>query len=92
VTGSEAAALSVGQQQRVAVARALIGAPSLIVADEPTSSLDAATQAAFVDLLFARCAEAGSTLLMVSHDERLGPRFDRTVRLSDVAEIRREAA
>ena len=92
VTGSDAAALSVGQQQRVAVARALIGAPPLIVADEPTSSLDAGTQAAFVELLFERCGEAGSTLLMVSHDERLAPRFDRTVRLPEIAAIRAGAA
>lgn len=77
--------LSVGQQQRVAVARALIGAPSLIVADEPTSALDANAQAQFLDLLFAQCAAAGSTLLMVSHDERLAHQFDRTVHLADIA-------
>ncbi len=85
-------ALSVGQQQRVAVARALIGAPPLIVADEPTSSLDAGSQAAFLDLLFAQCAAAGSTLLMVSHDERLAGRFDRPVFLGDIALIDRAAA
>lgn len=79
--------LSVGQQQRVAVARALIGAPSLIVADEPTSALDAGSQATFLDLLFAQCANAGSTLLMVSHDERLGPRFDRSIRIEEIATL-----
>ena len=89
VTRAASGALSVGQQQRVAVARALIGAPPLIVADEPTSSLDAGSQAAFLDLLFAQCAEAGSTLLMVSHDDRLVPRFDRSVALEDIAAVHR---
>jgi putative ABC transport system ATP-binding protein len=84
--------LSVGQQQRVAVARALIGAPSLIIADEPTSALDAGSQASFLDLLFAQCTSAGSTLLMVSHDERLAPRFDRSVRMEDIATLTREVA
>ena len=64
--------LSVGQQQRVAVARALIGGPKLILADEPTSALDAATQTSFLDLLTEQVSDAGSTLLMVSHDQRLG--------------------
>jgi putative ABC transport system ATP-binding protein len=83
--------LSVGQQQRVAVARALIGRPSLIVADEPTSALDAATQDSFLRLLFGQAAEAGSSLLMVSHDERLGARFDRVVRLEHIATAQRVA-
>ena len=84
VVRGRAARLSVGQQQRVAVARALIGAPALIVADEPTSALDAASQGRFLDLLMDRCAEAGSTLLMVSHDARLAARFDRAVELADL--------
>ncbi|MFZ3580646.1 ABC transporter ATP-binding protein [Loktanella sp. DJP18] len=84
--------LSVGQQQRVAVARALIGRPPLIVADEPTSSLDAATQDAFLALLFDQVADAGSALLMVSHDERLGARFDRVVRLDDIVKTGRAVA
>lgn len=77
--------LSVGQQQRVAVARALIGRPGLIIADEPTSALDAATQNAFLDLLFDQVAQAGGAMLMVSHDSRLGERFDRVLHLSDIA-------
>lgn len=81
---STAGRLSVGQQQRVAVARALIGRPPLIVADEPTSALDAATQDSFLHLLFTQVREAGSSLLMVSHDERLGRRFDRVVRLESI--------
>lgn len=76
--------LSIGQQQRVAAVRALIGGPQLIVADEPTSALDADAQAGFVDLLMAQVAEADASLLMVSHDERLAPRFDRFVRLQDL--------
>lgn len=92
VLRSPASELSVGQQQRVAVARALIGKPPLIVADEPTSSLDAGAQAAFLDLLFEQATEAESTLLMVSHDERLAGRFDRVVKLEDVAAVSREAA
>jgi putative ABC transport system ATP-binding protein len=80
-----ASSLSVGQQQRVAAARALIGAPELIVADEPTSALDADAQAAFIDLLFEQVAAAHATLIMVSHDERLAPRFDRVLRLDEIA-------
>ncbi|MBY6156569.1 ABC transporter ATP-binding protein [Pseudooceanicola nitratireducens] len=92
IIGTTAGRLSVGQQQRVAVARALIGQPPLIVADEPTSALDAATQDTFLGLLFDRIAATGSSLLMVSHDERLGARFDRVVHLSDIAKTERLAA
>lgn len=92
ITAATADRLSVGQQQRVAVARALIGAPPLIVADEPTSALDAASQASFLDLLFAQCATAGSTLLMVSHDARLASRFDRSVEMSEILHVERGAA
>lgn len=79
-----AAELSVGQQQRVAAARALIGAPSLIIADEPTSALDAARQAAFLDLLLGECASVGASLLFVSHDLRLAERFDRSEALAEL--------
>ncbi|MFD0857831.1 ATP-binding cassette domain-containing protein [Roseovarius aquimarinus] len=92
VLGARAERLSVGQQQRVAVARALIGAPPLIVADEPTSALDAATQDSFLGLLFEQSGKARSSLLMVSHDERLAARFDRTVRLEEIVSVRQEAA
>ncbi|MBX3636186.1 MAG: ATP-binding cassette domain-containing protein [Rubrivivax sp.] len=74
-------ALSVGQQQRVAAARALIGAPELVLADEPTSALDAARRHEFMDLLLAACGDAGSTLVFVSHDERLAARFDQRLAL-----------
>ena len=73
--------LSVGQQQRVAVARALIGAPDLVVCDEPTSALDTDRRDRFLALLFAQVAAAGSALLFVSHDLGLAARFDRTLAL-----------
>jgi len=79
-----AAALSVGQQQRVAAARALIGAPELLIADEPTSSLDARLRDTFMDLLLGECATAGSTLVFVSHDERLAARFDHVISLPGI--------
>lgn len=84
---ASAASLSVGQQQRVAAARALIGAPQIIIADEPTSALDRNRQMAFLDLLFAVMAEAGSTLIMVSHDKTLSSRFSRVVALEDIARV-----
>ncbi|MFS4583583.1 ABC transporter ATP-binding protein [Phaeobacter sp. C3_T13_0] len=84
--------LSVGQQQRVAVARALIGQPPLIIADEPTSALDSNAQKGFLDLLFQQTATHGSSLLMVSHDARLGERFDRVIRMEDIAQIERAVA
>lgn len=73
--------LSVGQQQRVAAARALIGQPALVIADEPTSALDEERRDAFLDLLLAACARAGSALVLVSHDRRMAPRFQRELRL-----------
>lgn len=92
VLTTKAGTLSVGQQQRVAVARALIGEPPLIVADEPTSSLDATSQTAFLDLMFDRIRANGASLLMVSHDPRLSARFDRVVRIEDIATAERVAA
>jgi putative ABC transport system ATP-binding protein len=92
--------LSVGQQQRVAAARSLMGAPELILADEPTSSLDADRRAAFLELLFRECARERATLIFVTHDVTLAPLFDRAVEFADlnraagsapVTAIRREA-
>jgi putative ABC transport system ATP-binding protein len=90
--GLSTAHLSVGQQQRVAAARALIGRPELIVADEPTSALDRDHRQAFLDLLFAEIDAAGASLIMVSHEEELGTRFDRVLRLEDIAIAERKAA
>ncbi|MBL8237830.1 MAG: ABC transporter ATP-binding protein [Bryobacterales bacterium] len=76
--------LSVGQQQRVAAARSLLGTPELIIADEPTSSLDYDHREKFLELLFESCAAAGSTLLFVSHDRSLMHLFDRQLSLPDI--------
>jgi putative ABC transport system ATP-binding protein len=85
IAARSAANLSVGQQQRVAAARALIGRPDLVIADEPTSALDRNRQNAFLDLLFGELEAAGASLMMVSHDETLSPRFDRVARLDEIA-------
>lgn len=73
--------LSVGQQQRVAAARALMGSPELLIADEPTSSLDAGRRESFVRLLFDECSQMDITLIFVSHDMSLTPLFDRIIDL-----------
>lgn len=75
--------LSGGEQQRVAIARALAPRPPLVFADEPTGNLDAATGAGIVDLLFARRAEAGATLIIITHDPALAERCERVVTLAD---------
>ena len=73
--------LSVGQQQRVAVARALIGGPEILIADEPTSALDADNRDRFLDLLFREAEAQRCTLVFVSHDPQLADRFSRTIEL-----------
>jgi putative ABC transport system ATP-binding protein len=75
--------LSVGQQQRVAAARALIGSPEIVLADEPTSSLDRANSEKFVQLLFDECDRDRTTLVFVSHDHTLAQLFDRSITLRD---------
>lgn len=77
------AQLSGGEQQRVAIARALAPRPPLVFADEPTGNLDAATGAGIVELLFARRAEAGATLVIITHDPALAERCERVVTLAD---------
>lgn len=76
--------LSIGQQQRVAAARALFGAPELLIADEPTSALDSNRRQAFIELLFGECEAAGTTLVFVSHDPALEALFQRTLRLPEL--------
>lgn len=76
--------LSVGQQQRVAAARALIGGPGLIIADEPTSALDEDSRESFLELLSAEARRSNAALLFVSHERSLSGRFDRFVELPEI--------
>jgi putative ABC transport system ATP-binding protein len=78
--------LSVGQQQRVAVARALYGSPALIIADEPTSALDTQTRAQFIQLLLD--SAESSTVIFVSHDMSLASHFDQQLALADLQQPR----
>ncbi|HSN70311.1 MAG TPA: ABC transporter ATP-binding protein [Steroidobacteraceae bacterium] len=82
--GRSVLALSHGQQQRVAAARALFGRPELVIADEPTSALDADLRTTFLALLNRECQAAGAALLFVSHDTSLAPLFDRTVAMAEL--------
>jgi putative ABC transport system ATP-binding protein len=74
--------LSIGQQQRVAAARAFMGSPSIVIADEPTSSLDEGNQTQLLNLFFALAKEQQTALLMVSHDSRLCLHFDRQLQFA----------
>jgi len=76
--------LSVGQQQRVAVARALFGSPDLVIADEPTSALDTLARDRFISLLVEETTRTGATLIFVSHDPGLAGHFDRAVDIDDI--------
>jgi putative ABC transport system ATP-binding protein len=75
--------LSGGQRQRVAVARALIHEPQVILADEPTGSLDADNSSIVLDLLLAAQTELGATLVVVTHDSGIAQRLERTLRIRD---------
>jgi predicted ABC-type transport system involved in lysophospholipase L1 biosynthesis ATPase subunit len=75
--------LSGGEQQRVALARAFAPAPRLLLADEPTGNLDAATGRTVMDLLFGMQAEHGTTLLLITHDPALAARCGRQIRIAD---------
>ena len=87
------AQLSGGEQQRVAIARALVVDPEILIADEPTGNLDAATGHEIADLLFDAVAKHGTTMVLVTHDESLAGRCDRTVRIAagriDISAARR---
>ena len=88
ITGAEqhkpTARLSIGQQQRVAIARALVNRPQLLIADEPTSSLDSDNCDAFMQLLMTMAAQHHFTLVFVSHDLALGRFFDRIEALGEI--------
>jgi len=75
--------LSGGEQQRVAVARAFVALPRLILADEPTGNLDRATGLAVMDLLFDLRAKFGTTLILITHDPALAARCERQIRIED---------
>ena len=87
VLHKKARQLSVGQQQRVAAARALIGNPQLVIADEPTSSLDGKNTNEFLELLLRKWEEKKFTLVFVSHDERLANEFNRSVSLPEMNRV-----
>lgn len=78
-------ALSQGEQQRVAICRALVTSPKLVLSDEATGNLDPESKARIMDLLFERAAEAGASVLAVTHDHELLPRFGRVL---DFAQFR----
>jgi putative ABC transport system ATP-binding protein len=75
--------LSGGEQQRVGIARAVVNKPPLLLADEPTGNLDGSTGTSIVDLLFARRAALGATLLIITHDPELARKCDRVIVMQD---------
>ena len=77
--------LSQGEKQRVAICRALLPEPSLLLADEPTGNLDPASKHRVLDLLFQQTERTGATLLMVTHDTEMAARFPRVINCRDFA-------
>jgi len=82
IQDKKASHLSIGQQQRVAAARALMGSPALVIADEPTSALDHDNREAFIKLLMQEVSRNQATLIFVSHDPTLEPLFEQTIDLA----------
>lgn len=83
--------LSIGQQQRVAIVRALINSPELLLVDEPTSALDHRNRDAFLNLLTEILSESGCAMIFVSHDPEIGKYFDRKLTMLDINHAGREA-
>ena len=90
--GHYPAQMSGGEQQRAALARAIVGRPKLLLADEPTGNLDGKNGAAVMDLMFDLQAKFGVTMVLVTHDPTLADRCDRKIRLSDGTLINEVAA
>lgn len=86
-SGRYPAQLSQGEQQRVALSRALVTLPDILLADEPTSSLDVVTSESILDLFFAEVASRGTTLVMSTHNRDILDRFDRVIDVSTFQEI-----
>ena len=84
--------LSVGQQQRTAVARALIGNPEIVIADEPTSALDSDNRDRFLQLLFQETEEQGGTLIFVSHDQHIAQQFNQVIDLNEINQAGRDSS
>lgn len=80
---SRAKDLSGGQKQRLAIARAIVGRPQILFADEPTGNLDSATSKVIEDLLFKYCKENNATLIIVTHDEDLAQKCQRVIHIKD---------
>jgi putative ABC transport system ATP-binding protein len=79
--------MSGGEQQRIAIARALVNTPALLLADEPTGNLDSANATDILDLLARLRAEHGMTIVLASHDPQIAARAERLIRLRDGAVI-----
>ncbi len=84
--------LSVGQQQRVAVARAIVCKPAIVLADEPTASLDDVNASQAMDLIQQACREAGAALLCASHDRAMQSRFERVIQVDSFVRTERSQA
>ena len=79
--------LSVGEQQRVAVARALANRPHLLLADEPTANVDSGNQQQILDILRQACREEGVAMIMVTHSREVAEQFDRVDRLEEINHV-----